>query len=326
MHRVLTDRMLYNQAIACWHRVEELLPNDEEAKRAVSVIMEKKVRASSGFDEEGVQTKVHGKDQSQAYAETAERKLQHKIQAEPENVENYLELAQQYLATDRFGDAEEILAKAYEVSDGNIDIREKWEDAQLRHLRQRISLTKEPTAKAKLQREYYEKDLVVCKNRVERYPGNLAFKFDLGYRYLLTERYHEAIRELQVAKNDPRRRGVTMLALGQCFQKIKQFPLAMRHYELAVKEIPDRDGDNKKRALYLAGRLALSQHLNDVEAAEKHLNVLASLDFTYKDVSALLDKVRHLRENPDSREKGFDEGASDAKAEMPEPSSSSGDE
>jgi tetratricopeptide (TPR) repeat protein len=325
--RALTDRALFNQAIACWHRVEELLPNDEESKRAVSVIMEKKVRASSGFDDDGNVTRPRGKNQAQELVESPERKLQQKIQREPGNLENYLELAQHYITFERFKEAEEVLATAYEVSDGNIDIREKWEDAQLRHLRQRISRTPDPTAKAKLQREYFEKDLVACKNRVERYPGNLAFKFDLGYRYFLTERYHEAIRELQTAKNDPRRKGVSMLALGQCFQKIKQYSLAMRHYELAVNEIPDRDVDNKKRALYLAGRLAVSGRVNDLETAEKHLNTLASLDFTYKDVSALLDKVRHLRENPDSREaKGPGNGASDTEAENPEPPSSPSEE
>ena len=138
----------------------------------------------------------------------------------------------------------------------------------------------------------------VCKNRVERYPNNLAFKYELGYRYMLTKRYAEAIRELQVAKNDPRRKGACMLVLGQCFQHIKQYRLAMSHYESAIQEIPDRDADNKKRALYLAGRLAMA--LKDVDAAEKHLTTLAGLDFTYKDVSALLDKIAKLRENPES--------------------------
>ena len=45
-------------------------------------------------------------------------------------------------------------------------------------------------------------------------------------------------------------------ALGQCFQEIKQYRLAMNNYESAIHEIPDRDADNKKRALYRAGRLA----------------------------------------------------------------------
>lgn len=38
--------------------------------------------------------------------------------------------------------------------------------------------------------------------------------------------------------------------------------------------------------------------LRDLDAAEKHLSALAALDFTYKDVAQLLDKIAKLRENP----------------------------
>ena len=115
---------------------------------------------------------------------------------------------------------------------------------------------------------------------------------------MLTKRYAEAIQELQKAKNDPRRRGICLLALGRCFERIKQYRLAMNHYESAIQEIPDRDAANKKQALYLAGRLAMG--LKDIDAAEKHLSTLAGLDFTYRDVSTVLDKIAKLRENPGS--------------------------
>ena len=69
-------------------------------------------------------------------------------------------------------------------------------------------------------------------------------------------------------------------------------------FESAIQDIPDRDAQNKKRALYLAGRLAMA--MKDFEHAGKHLKALASLDFTYKDVSALLDKLAKLRDNPGS--------------------------
>jgi hypothetical protein len=72
----------------------------------------------------------------------------------------------------------------------------------------------------------------------------------------------------------------------------------MNHFESAIQEIPDRDATNKKQALYLAGRLAMG--LKDIDTAEKHLSVLAGLDFTYRDVSTALDKIAKLRENPGS--------------------------
>ncbi len=136
----------------------------------------------------------------------------------------------------------------------------------------------------------------VHKSRVERYPNNLAFRYDLGYRYQKNGRFKEAIAEYQQAQKDPRKRGLSLLALGQCFQQIKQYKLAMSNYEGAIEEIPDRDADNKKLALYLAGRLATA--LKDLDTGEKYLTTLAGLDFAYRDVSTLLEKIAKMREGP----------------------------
>jgi hypothetical protein len=48
-------------------------------------------------------------------------------------------------------------------------------------------------------------------------------------------------------------------------------------------------------ALYLAGKMAMA--LKDFDSGEKHLTMLAGLDFAYRDVSALLDKIAGLRDN-----------------------------
>ncbi len=155
----------------------------------------------------------------------------------------------------------------------------------------------------------------------------MVFRYELGYRYMLTKRYAEAIQELQKAKNDPRRRGMSLLALGRCFERIKQYRLAMSHYELAIQEIPDRDAVNKKQSLYLAGRLAMG--LKNIDTAEKHLSTLAGLDFTYRDISTLLDKIAKLRENPESGAAGSPQAeahegpGADQRRDPQEPSTSS---
>lgn len=297
----LTDRGLIDQAITFWHRVEEVSPDSseakEEARRAIAVLTVQKARSRGEYDDDETSRRLRVKDQQQQES-TLEQRLLQKIRHEPKNLASYVELSQLYINDERYKECEDLLATAFEVSDGDPDIREKWEDAQLRHLRQKLAATKDPTLKKKLQQEYFERDMEACRTRVERFPNNLPFKYELGYRYMLTKRYAEAIRELQVAKNDPRRKGACLLVLGQCFQHIKQYRLAMSHFESAIQEIPDRDADNKRRALYNAGRLAMA--LKDLDRAEKHLTTLAGLDFTYKDVSALLDKIAKLRENPES--------------------------
>ena len=306
MAMVMAERGKLDQAITWWHRVEEILPNDEEAKRSIAALTVQKQRSSGKFDDDGqVARKAKIKAQQQEEV-TIEQQLRQKIRNEPEKLPPYLELAQFYVNEERYRDADGLLAKAFEISDGDVDVREKWEDCQIRLLRQKIAQTKDPEAKKKLERAFLEKDMEFCRNRVERYPNNLPFKYDLGYRYMRLKRFDEAIRELQVAKNDPRKKGACMLVLGECFQQIKQFDLAMKHYDAAIQEIPDREADSKKKAMYLAGRLALYLYGLDktiphyLDVARKHLTTLAAMDFNYKDVAKLLDKLGGLGDNPKS--------------------------
>lgn len=292
----LADRGLIDQSITFWHRVEQAKPEDEEAKRSIASLTVQKARASGRFEDDSDDARNARQKTQQQEVLSLEQRLQRKVKAEPDNLDAHMELAQFYLNKDQYAQAEELLAKAFELSDGEETIREKWEDCQLRNMRQTIAHTKDPDARKRLEAKYFHMDMEVYRRRVEQSPNNLPLKYDLGLRYIKTGQYSEAIKELQLAKNDPRRRGLCMLALGKCFQQIKQYPLARRHYEAAIEGLPDHDADNKKQAYYLAGRLCLA--LKDLDPAEKHLTMLAGLDFNYKDVSRLLDKIAKLRENP----------------------------
>jgi tetratricopeptide (TPR) repeat protein len=88
-----------------------------------------------------------------------------------------------------------------------------------------------------------------------------------------------------------------MLALGECFRHIDQYKMAMDHYAEAIREIPDRDAENKKKVFYIAGQWAMAH--GDIDLAIKYLSTLASMDFNYKDVPQVLDKAMKLRENRD---------------------------
>jgi len=138
-------------------------------------------------------------------------------EAEPNNIAHYLELAQLCFNEERYEDAENVLAQAYEASDGDLDIREKWEDSQLRVLRRKIGAAENEETKKRLQCEYFEKDLIMWQHRVERYPNNSRFKYELGYRYMLTHRYIEAIREFQLALNPPSSYRVGRQTHPSCF-------------------------------------------------------------------------------------------------------------
>jgi tetratricopeptide (TPR) repeat protein len=304
----LAERGLFDQAIACWHRVEQARPDDEEAQREIASLAVKKTIQQGGYEETDPAKKFRGAKPPPAPAPEQEELseveiLQRKIARSPDELVNYLELAQLLLNNEDFQAAEKLYQQAFEISNGDAEVREKLMDVQVRCLRHEQVRAKEhrqdsPQAEQEYQRirkERYAKELERCKYLCQRYPNNFKFKYDLGDYYRITRQYNDAIKEFQQAKNDPRCKGLCLLGLGQCFQAIKQSRLAMKHYAEAIEEIPDREAANKKEALYLAGKMALDE-LKDLDAADKHLTALAGLDFAYKDVSELLEKLTRLRE------------------------------
>jgi len=311
--QALAKRRQFDQAIVLWHRLEEVCPGDEEAARAIANLSVEKTIAKAGLDQKDPSRGRFAKEgQSQLQAATVEdsdiERLEKAIAKKPQELANYLELADLYIRDEQYAKAEETLAKAFEVSGGDVSVRERWEDAQLRCLRQQLSQAekdaqKDEQSKARykqLKKEFLRKELEVYRHRAERFPSNLGFKYDLGLRYQANAMYNEAIKEFQQAKNDSRRKGLCMLHLAQCFQQIHQPRLAMSSYQAAVEEIPDRDEENKKTALYQAGRLAMS--LQQLDTAERYLNRLAEMDFGFKDVATLLEKIAKMREEGQNEE------------------------
>src|SRR5262249_755228 len=143
----------------------------------------------------------------------------------------------------------------------------------------RASEAKSPEATEQAQRmrvDLNRLEIDVYRKRTERYPTNTQWKYELGVRLKKAANYNEPTKMLQDARNDPKHKGVVLLELGECFQHIKQYNLAMQHYETAIADMPEREQDQRKLALYRAGKLAFG--LQKLEEAEKHLTQLAALD------------------------------------------------
>jgi len=130
--------------------------------------------------------------------------------------------------------------------------------------------------------------------RSERDPTNLRLKYELGLRLKRAGKVKEAITVLQAARTDSRREVVVLVELGECFQHIEQFKLALSHYEQAVEAIDDSDSEIYRKALYRAGVLATG--MEEIDRAERHLSDLAALDYGYRDVADRLDKIARIRD------------------------------
>ncbi|MDO4584816.1 MAG: hypothetical protein Q4D62_12015 [Planctomycetia bacterium] len=291
-----------NDAYQCWRRILDARPTDDEAERNMARLSVARTINESGYTAAptaNANKRVTAKTGSGATVEmTHEQLLEQQIRQQPKNSAKYIELAEIYTQTENFEKAADVLRRAVE-SCGQVDsLQDRLEDIETRLMRQQLIAAEREHGKDSdewraLRKKTVTKELEIWQSRCERNPNNYSFKYELGMRYQMLGNHDEAIKQFQMAKKEPRRRGSCCLALGQSFQSIKQYRLAMANYEEAIEEIPDRDADNKKRAYYLAGKLSMT--MGEWVQADQFLARLADMDFSYRDVSELLEKVSQMR-------------------------------
>jgi tetratricopeptide (TPR) repeat protein len=294
----------FDQAIECWRRISRVKGMSEEAEREIAQLsVDKTINAGKGLV--GRAGGGQPAAATEPGKETSRREtLLQNIRDNPADVEPYLELADLLEQEGQITDAEKLLSKALAASGNELKIQEHVEDRQLRWARSKVLIAEQRLAKddspanretvEKLKRAQLRQEIEVYGARCSRYPENLTWKYELALRLKAAGKFPEAIRYFQEALKDVRRKGVISLELGECFQSIKQYPLAMQNYEAAVEALTDRELDLRKRALYRAGVLAAG--LKDLDAAQKHLSAVAGLDYGYRDVAQRLDKLRSAKD------------------------------
>lgn len=317
----------FDQAIACWHRVEQAKPHDEEAQQAISHLSVEKTIHKGGYDPALLggtpggnggasatpisvarlsKTAVDVEEDARQMALAPEERYKEAIAKDPSVVETYFRLADLYLHEGRLDDAQKVLEQASHVSGGgNLQVRERLEDLQVRRAASQIAVAqqlfdiqKTPEAKQLLDRARMvanQVELEVFAARVDRDPQNPRLQFELGQRLKRAGKTKQAITALQAARSEPKRKALVLLELGECFQKIEQYKLALAHYEQAIEAAEAADDEVRKLALYRAGVLATG--LRELDRAERHLSELAGMDYGYRDVSDRLDKIASFRDS-----------------------------
>ncbi len=305
---VFRERKEFDLAELCWRRVLKAKPDDEEAQRQIGQIAAEMTMQKGGYEEAESSRDVK-KASSTAGVQreelSPEEQLRRQIKKNPRDKAAYNELASMYQRAGNGDQAVEILTKAIEEFPDDTEIQETLKGIQLQIFRDRLSKAEKAAAEAGTdeakkrlliaRKQLVEKELEYYEYLVQRSPSNGSYRFKLGQRYLKLSKFSEAIQQFQQARNDTKHHGQCQLELGKCFQHIKQYKLASDHYANAVREISDQDEENKKDALYHAAKLELG--LKNYDAAEQYGNTLAAMDFGYKDIAALLDKIAKNRED-----------------------------
>ena len=311
----------FEQAIACWRRVQQAKPDDEESRRAIAGLSVEKTIHDGGYDSTVVAAQdgetasasslsvaMHARDAMAVDTNepqlSPEERMKLAIEGDPSDTENYMRLSDIYLHEHRFEEAESILIKAQQVAGGaDFQIVERIEDVRMRRINHQLVIAErqcqtDPSDENKQLFSQYLKqvnqvELEVYAARSQRAPENTLYKYELGLRMKRSGKTKDAIPLLQAARVETRRKAIVLLELGECFQKIEQFKLALSHYEQAIDACDEPDSEVRRLGLYRAGVLCTG--LRELDRAERFLSDLAGLDYGYRDVAERLDKLAQLR-------------------------------
>jgi tetratricopeptide (TPR) repeat protein len=139
---------------------------------------------------------------------------------------------------------------------------------------------------AAIQAEKLAFQMTECQKRVEKFPTDLAIRFEMGSLYFSAGKISEAIQELQKAQGNPHKRLAAMSLLAQCFAKRKMYDLAARTLQNAIKEKVVFD-DEKKDLIYNLG--CVLESMGKKEEAVEQFKIIYEADIGYKDVAAKVD-------------------------------------
>ena len=139
---------------------------------------------------------------------------------------------------------------------------------------------------ARLSAEKLAFQVADCQKQVERFPTDLARRYEMGALYFQAGKIGEAIQELQKSQSNPHKRIASMNLLAQCFGKRKMFDLAARTLQNAIKEKVVFD-DEKKDLIYNLG--CMFEGMGKKEDALEQFKQIYEIDIGYRDVAAKVD-------------------------------------
>jgi len=215
-----------------------------------------------------------------------------RLQTEPNNLKLVRSLAELYTQKDQFDRAMALYDRVKNSEMGNDPSLER---AMANTIVRRFDFQLEqldPAApdfaeqKDKIAAEKLNYQITECQQRVEKYPTDLAIRYEMGKLYFEAGKITEAIQEFQKAQGNPHKRLLAMGYLAQCYAKRKMYDLAARTLQNAIKEKTIFD-DEKKELVYNLG--CVLESMSKKEEAIEQFKLIYEMDIGYKDVAAKVD-------------------------------------
>jgi tetratricopeptide (TPR) repeat protein len=231
-----------------------------------------------------------------------------RIEADPTNPNDYLQLATLHRKNDHLEQARAVLQEGLGPTGNSFEIAVELADLEIETFRRDLALTEARLRDAPqdeglrqirlgLMREINSRELELYRRKADRYPTEMAHRFELGVRLLRAGQVDEAIRELQTARSDPRQKWRSLLYLAHCFKTRNNWRLAKRNFEECLQLLPPSEATTRKEVLFQLAQG--SADAGDLAGAVEMAHELANLDFGYKEIGRLLDEWQSRLEQAD---------------------------
>jgi tetratricopeptide (TPR) repeat protein len=244
-------------------------------------------------------------------AERGSREVAHlraRIEADPTNANAYLHLASVCRKMDHLDEAREVLLQGLPATGHAFELTVELADLEIEAFRRDLAITEEKLRGApgneqleairlQLMKEINSRELELFRKKADRYPTEMAHRFELGVRLLRAGQVDEAIRELQAARSDPRHHWRSLLYLAYCFKTRSNWRLARRNFEECLQNLPSTEESVRKEVLFQLAQG--SAEAGDLNTAIDLAHDLANLDFSYRDIGRLLDEWQSRLEQAD---------------------------
>lgn len=214
-----------------------------------------------------------------------------KLEAEPKNVNYYLNLVSLYAQQKRFDEALQTVEKARSLVGADAELDRRFStitiakfDAEIASLRE-AGDAEAATARETERNQYVFDDIA---ERVQRYPNDQHLRYELGLQYFKYDYLDEAIQQFQIAQKNPKDRTSALYHLALCFRKKGLLDMAVSQLEQALEFIPGMTNE-KLEILYLLGEISLEE--NKLDEAAKYFKEVYKVDVTYRDIGKHIENI-----------------------------------
>ncbi len=227
------------------------------------------------------------------------------VEAQPDNINHYRDLASHYRKLDEYENALEWVEKARQLEAGRADVNLERLAGTLRreHMQKGIEVVEaqleanpeDAAARAELERLRAEERRFrreQAETLVQRYPNEFGYRFELGELCFEDGEIDAAIKELQLALRAPKVRVAALILLGKAYLSKGFHDLAAEQLHTAKSEIPGMT-EQKKDVLYQLGTAYEQQ--GDMDKAMVEFKSLYGADISYRDVAQKIDDFYNKR-------------------------------